>query len=98
MGMDPRKMAGNSGPPMIPGVVPGVARPAAGGDEADKAKGPLGHFTRTEFVILFVWVEPTPSDQYLPPGEASGSGGSSSSGGGVGRGSGVMPAIPLGGR
>ena len=50
----------------IPGGAKSVVRP--GGDVAVVKKG---SHTRTEFIVLFVWKEPTPSDALLQPETAA---------------------------
>ena len=48
-------------------MMPGDARGMLGGAEPEEeGKKKKGVHTRTEFVILFVWKEPRPSDKYLP--------------------------------
>jgi hypothetical protein len=64
------------GPPMTPGIGPETAPSTAGS----------GSHTRTEFIVLFIWREPTPSDSTLPKPAEGGSGGT----GGPGK-SGMSP-------
>jgi type IV pilus assembly protein PilM len=66
----PRFGAGRSGG--MPMAMGGVAQPGGDGslpNEESKAK--KGRHTRTEFIILFIWKEPTPSDLLLPSDEAT---------------------------
>jgi type IV pilus assembly protein PilM len=56
---------GESGGEGPPGFIGG-----RGPREIEKTKKPKGT-TRTEFVILFIWREPTPSDSLLPPEETA---------------------------
>ncbi len=59
------------------GGVPGVTRGVGASTSNERKKvGPRGT-KRTEFIILFVWQEPTPSDSLLPPA-GDGSGGDAS--------------------
>src|SRR5207253_7452303 len=55
--------AGMPKPPLTPRGIPGMLGAAEPEEEGKKKKGV---HTRTEFVILFVWKEPRPSDKYLP--------------------------------
>jgi hypothetical protein len=51
------------------GGMAGFANRGGAGGQSDiqmKADGKKPKLTRTEFVILFVWREPTPSDQLIP--------------------------------
>jgi hypothetical protein len=74
----PPMMAGKAPPGMVGGSRPGnmppnMPPPGAGqaGGNADKENGPQ----RTEFIILFVWKEPTPSDDLRGQTAAAGTGG-----------------------
>jgi type IV pilus assembly protein PilM len=58
----------------IGGFVDRIGAGAAGGGSgapATEASAKRRNLTRTEFILLFIWKEPTPSDQLLPPGEVS---------------------------
>jgi type IV pilus assembly protein PilM len=73
-----RNLAGMSGPPGMGALSRGsgggsgkiglgnLGGAGGGSDIQMKADGKKRRLTRTEFVILFVWREPTPSDQLLP--------------------------------
>jgi type IV pilus assembly protein PilM len=93
----PRPGVMSSGPVMPMGRGPNIfarsAEPA--GNETAEGKKAL---QRTEFVILFAWKEPTPSDQLLPQDETatsdtSSDSGSATSGSGA-TGSPVAPSAP----
>jgi type IV pilus assembly protein PilM len=59
--------AGAAGPRGInPVAVPPVSGQPVGGEAGDK------RLTRTEFVVLFIWREPTPSDKLMTPDEGPG--------------------------
>jgi hypothetical protein len=87
-------MAGGSG---FPAAAPRMPAGAEGGG-AEPTQRP-GH-KRTEFVVLFIWKEPTPSDDLMKPTEDTGppstgtAGGGSS--GGMSGGSGMMGGGGLG--
>jgi type IV pilus assembly protein PilM len=95
-------------PPMMPGSPPGSAVPgAARGNvgtrgvqptvRTDAPRQATGRSSRTEFVILFIWKEPTPSDDLLPSDSGPSSSPTSSAPAGFGSGFG-MPAgaVPAG--
>ncbi len=95
--------SGSSGPIAPPGMpgFPGSpgSNPPAGKETTPTPSGP---HKRTEFVVIFIWREPTPSDKLLGPETAAPSSSGSSGKGPVfgpgmgGPGSGVGPGGPAG--
>jgi type IV pilus assembly protein PilM len=73
--------SGMMGPTLPPGGAGGMKPPVGGGDTFKPS--PAGQVARTEFIVLFVWNENAPSDQYLPPPEAAPAGGGMMGGGGM---------------
>ena len=68
-----RNLNKGSGPPDLSGLargskpgLPGMSGATGRPDIQMKADGKRPRLTRTEFVILFVWREPTPSDLLIP--------------------------------
>jgi hypothetical protein len=53
------------------------------GSTDPNVKGKKVYLTRTEFIILFLWKEPTPSDSLLSPQEMPAGGGYGAYGGGA---------------
>jgi type IV pilus assembly protein PilM len=51
-----------------PGMMPPDGRSGGANQPSTRATNSFGH-TRTEFIILFIWQEPTPSDQLRGPEE-----------------------------
>jgi hypothetical protein len=54
---------------------PGIPGPGGSGNvpgTAPKTGAPAGSHTRTEFIILFIWQEPTPSDKLRESAAAPG--------------------------
>jgi hypothetical protein len=64
-------LPGGGSAPQGSGNLPGVeGEPGQPGSQDPNAKAKKGQVVRTEFIILFLWKEPTPSDALLPPEEA----------------------------
>ena len=92
--------AGAGGPSgMMPGPG-GFRRPSFAEPPATETADNKKNLQRTEFIVLFVWREPTPSDALLPqdeaPAEGAAEGGAAS--GGAPSGSAAPEAPPAPGR